>query len=106
MQPLIEKSEYCPSEALKLLGDYVTLRVIDTLREKELRFRELIRALEDVNQVTLARRLKVMEEAGIIQREEKTIDEQSVTYQLTEMGAGLIPLLQEIKQFADKFELA
>ena len=97
--------EYCPSEALKLLGDYVTLRIIDILRNRKLRFGELMRTLEDVNQVTLAQRLKNMELVGIVNREEETIDKQSVTYNLTEMGMGLLPILQDIKEFAEKFKI-
>jgi DNA-binding HxlR family transcriptional regulator len=95
----------CPSEALKLLGDYVTLRVIDSLRGNELRFQELKRVLGDVNAVTLCGRLRRMEEAGILIRQEETIDRQSVTYRLTEMGLGLIPLLHGIMEFAEKFKL-
>src|SRR6476620_1887510 len=97
--------ERCPSEALKLLGDYVTLSIIDTLRDKELRFGDIKRELEDVNQVTLSRRLKHMEEVGVLIRQEETIDRQSVTYRLTSMGLGLIPLLRGIKEFANKFKL-
>jgi hypothetical protein len=39
-------------------GDYVTLRVVDFLRENELRFTELQRSIGDVNSVTLSNRLK------------------------------------------------
>ena len=63
-----------------------------------------MRTLEDVNQVTLAQRLKNMELVGIVNREEETIDKQSVTYNLTEMGMGLLPILQDIKEFAEKFK--
>lgn len=102
----IKQTRHCPASALKLLGDYVTLRIIDALREKKHRFRELQRELTDVNQVTLSRRLKVMEAVGIIKREEETIDKQSVTYELTSMGRGLLPLLHEITLFSDRFKIA
>ena len=98
-----EQPGSCPTGALRLLGDYVTLRIVDTLREKELRFQELRRSMEEVNQVTLSRRLKIMEKVGVLTRQVETIDRQSVTYRLTAMGLGLLPLLEDIKGFTQRF---
>ncbi|MFI5368086.1 MAG: winged helix-turn-helix transcriptional regulator [Spirochaetia bacterium] len=94
--------DHCQAEALKLLGDYVTLRIIDFLRLKELRFTELQRSMGDVNSVTLSNRLKRLEAAGVIGREEATIDLQSVAYQLTSLGKGLLPVLREIQNFTKR----
>ena len=90
---------HCQAEALKLLGDYVTLRIVDFLRVDELRFTELQRSIGDVNSVTLSNRLKRLEAAGIIERKEATIDRQSVAYRLTALGTGLLPVLREIQNF-------
>ncbi|MGA2640846.1 MAG: helix-turn-helix domain-containing protein [Spirochaetia bacterium] len=94
--------DHCQAEALKLLGDYVTLRVIDFLRARELRFTELQRSLGDVNSVTLSNRLKRLEGAGVIERKEATIDRQSVAYRLTGLGEGLLPVLREIQNFTKR----
>lgn len=94
--------DHCQAEALKLLGDYVTLRIIDFLRMSELRFTELQRSIGDVNSVTLSSRLKRLEAAGMIAREEATIDRQSVAYRLTGMGKGLLPVLREIQNFTKR----
>jgi DNA-binding HxlR family transcriptional regulator len=94
--------DHCQAEALKLLGDYVTLRIIDFLRLKELRFTELQRSMGDVNSVTLSNRLKRLEASGVIGREEATIDRQSVAYQLTSLGKGLLPVLREIQNFTKR----
>ena len=94
--------DHCQAEALKLLGDYVTLRIIDFLRGKELRFTELQRSIGDVNSVTLSNRLKRLEGAGVIEREEATIDRQSVAYRLTGLGTGLLPVLREIQNFTKR----
>jgi DNA-binding HxlR family transcriptional regulator len=99
-QPFSE--DHCQAEALKLLGDYVTLRIIDFLRAGELRFTELQRSMGDVNSVTLSNRLKRLETAGVIGREEATIDRQSVAYQLTGLGKGLLPVLREIQNFTKR----
>ena len=94
--------EHCQAGALKLLGDYVTLRIVDFLRAKELRFTELQRSMGDVNSVTLSNRLKRLETAGMIERKEATIDRQSVAYRLTVMGEGLLPVLREIQRFTTR----
>ncbi len=91
--------DHCQAEALKLLGDYVTLRIVDFLRVNELRFTELQRSMGDVNSVTLSNRLKRLEAAGVIERKEATIDRQSVAYRLTVLGKGLLPVLREIQNF-------
>jgi DNA-binding HxlR family transcriptional regulator len=91
--------EHCQAETLKLLGDYTTLRIIDFLRSGELRFTELQRGLGDANSVTLTKRLKLLEAAGILDRREATFDRQSVTYSLSDMGKGLLPVLREIQNF-------
>ncbi len=90
----------CRPEILKLLGDYVTLRAVDSLRTGELRFTQLRDAMGDVNSVTLTNRLKRLEAAGLIGRKVATLDRQSVTYSLTERGKGLLPVLREMRNFA------
>ena len=94
--------DHCQAEALKLLGDYVTLRIVDFLRANELRFTELQRSIGDVNSVTLSNRLKRLEAAGVIERKEATIDRQSVAYRLTGLGKGLLPVLREIQNFTKR----
>ena len=91
--------DHCQAETLKLLGDYVTLRIIDFLRTRQLRFTELQRSIGDVNSVTLSKRLRRLEAAGVLEREEATIDRQSVAYRLTESGKGMLPILREIQGF-------
>ena len=86
-------------DAMKLVGDFWTLRIIDAIRESELRFCEIERALSDSNPATLTGRLKRLEEAGVVQRNCETRDRQSVTYELTEKGYDLIPVLDAIKAF-------
>jgi len=98
--------EHCKAEVLKLLGDYTTLRIIDYLRDGELRFTELQRVLGDANSVTLTKRLKYLESNGILDRREATFDRQSVTYSLSETGKGLLPVLREIQVFTHRLHVA
>ncbi len=95
--------EHCQAAPLKLLGDYTTLRIIDFLASTRLRFSELQRALDDTNSVTLSSRLKRMADAGLLKRSKATLNGQSVTYELSEMGNALLPVLFEIRKFAKKY---
>jgi DNA-binding HxlR family transcriptional regulator len=105
-RPSHPSEEHCQAEALRLLGDYTTLRIVDFLRSEELRFTELQRALGDTNSVTLTKRLKHLEAAGILNRREATFDRLSVTYSLSEMGKGLLPVLAEIQNFTRRHRAA
>ena len=98
----LKTEEHCQAETLRLLADYTTLRIIDFLRSSELRFTELQRALGDTNSVTLTKRLKTLETAGILERREATFDRQSVTYSLSPLGQGLLPVLREIQAFTHR----
>lgn len=86
--------------AVKLVGDSWTLRIIDALRNEELRFCGIERALPDINPATLTNRLKRLEEYGLITRQLETCDKQSVAYGLSKKGKSVVPVLDAIDTFA------
>lgn len=90
-------------DVIKLLGDCWTLRIINALQKGEMRFSEIERTIPGLNPVTLTNRLKKMEESGIVVRAIETCDKQSVSYLLTDMGHGIIPILDAIKSFAKNY---
>ncbi len=89
-------------ESLKLLADFWTLRLIDELKNGELRYCELQRRAESLNPATLTSRLKKLERAGIIERKDHTCDKISVSYSLTRLGLRALPILQAINLFPGK----
>lgn len=93
----------CSSHELKILGDYWTLQIIQSLADREMRFSELERELPQINPTTLAGRLKKLENQGIISRSKETLNKLSVFYALTDKGRGILPILAQIKHFADKY---
>ncbi len=93
------------SETLKLLGDYWTLSIIDVLRDQELRFCELQRALNMVNPVTLTNRLQRLEEENLLHRREGSVDEVSVSYSLTSLGKDALIVVEALNTFAKKAEV-
>lgn len=96
-------SAACPKRALEIFGDFQTLSIVDTLSIGELRYCELQRALGNMNPVTLARRLKKLEDDGIVERREETVDKLSVTYRLKAKGEHMLPVLRSIKEFAENY---
>ncbi len=99
MSTLDTKQPIClPS--LKILSDYWTLRVIDELSDgQSLRFNEIERRLEGVNTATLTKRLKDMQESGLLTRNENS--RADVSYGLTKLGFEAIPLLKAVNHFSD-----
>ena len=104
MKTISQPTTTC-STTIKLLGDYWTLRIIDTLKYGELRFCELQRLLNNVNPVTLTNRLKKLETAQLIRRCEATQDKISVSYALTNLGREALPILVLLDEFAIKSAL-
>lgn len=98
----IQPEAKCPKQALEMFGDYQTLSIVDTLAIGEMRYCELQRALGNMNPVTLARRLKKLEDEKIVERREETIDKLSVSYRLLAKGEHMLPVLRSIKEFAEK----
>ena len=88
-------------EAMKLIGDFWTLRLVDAIRDDEVRFCEIERRLPDINPATLTGRLKKLEEAGVIDRLVETQGKQSVCYALTDRGRRILPVLESIKEFTN-----
>jgi DNA-binding HxlR family transcriptional regulator len=88
-------------EAMKLVGDFWTLRLVDAIRHDEVRFCEIERRIPDISPATLTGRLKKLEESGIIDRRVETLDRQSVCYALTPRGLGILPVLESIKTFTE-----
>jgi len=94
--------EHCAqtcTASLKLLGDFWTLSIIDTLKGGEMRYCDLQRAAGDVNPVTLGNRLRKLQEAGLIDRcaSQKDI---AVSYRLTDLGFAALPVLEAVDTFS------
>lgn len=99
MESQLTDTETCvPS--LRLLGDFWTLRIIDALIPKALRFVDIQRALDNINPSTLSDRLKKMEEAHLVKRTEESRAE--VIYELTQLGKESLPVIVAINRFAVK----
>ncbi len=94
---ITDKNPVC-AVSLKLLGDYWTMMIIDVLSDGPMRFRDLEHKIEHINTATLTNRLKSMQTAELIERQEQS--RADVTYVLTGLGKKAIPILNAVSDFS------
>lgn len=99
MKTLNPKNTICV-KSLKLLGDFWTLRIIDSLKDGSLRFCEVQRSVDNLNPVTLTDRLQKLEKAGLVNRDQDPNNKMSVSYSLTRSGIAALPVLEAITAFS------
>ena len=72
------------------------------MRNKSLRFKDLIELLPDISTKVLSEQLKELEDDGILIREKFNEIPPKVEYSLTEYGLTLIPVLTTIREWGFK----
>lgn len=95
----------CPrfERTFQMLGKKWNGLIISVLCENDqLRFRDLAHAITKCSDRVLVERLKELEEAGIVARYEKEACN-SVFYSLTDKGRDLLPVMDEIHRWSDKW---
>jgi len=93
----------CPVAATaRILGARWTLQIIHNLRQRR-RFCELQKLVGNINPTTLSQRLKFLEEQGVIRRLPISDAPLHVEYELTEKGSDLLPILDELARWANKW---
>jgi DNA-binding HxlR family transcriptional regulator len=102
---LVEKvtmDPLCPVEvAAQIIGQKWTLQIVNKLMDRpSRRFCEIQEELGGVNPGTLSSRLKMLEEEGIIRRVQISAIPPHVEYSLTDMGAELHEVIQEISKWS------
>jgi len=89
-------------QLLEIIGDYWTLAIILELVKGPLRFNQLQRAVTGINAVTLTARLKKLEAATLVKRQEEAC-KLPVVYSLSPKGRSLLPIVISIKKQAESF---
>jgi DNA-binding HxlR family transcriptional regulator len=96
--------EECPvGRVACLLGDKWALLIIRDLVTGCKRFGELQRSVGNISPSTLSARLSHLEEAGLIERRAYAEIPPRVEYSLTEKGLALMPLLQAMRDYGEKW---
>jgi DNA-binding HxlR family transcriptional regulator len=86
-------NQYCGlAQALDVVGERWTLLIVRNLILGQLRYSDLLRGLPGITTNLLAKRLREMEEAGLIER----VEASGAAYRLTKEGAALEPALRAL----------
>jgi DNA-binding HxlR family transcriptional regulator len=90
-------NEYCGlARALDLVGERWTLLIVRNLLLGPLRYSDLLRGLPGITTNLLAKRLKEMEQSGLLERTRAVTGEAGYAYRLTELGLELEPAVQAL----------
>ena len=93
----------CPVEkAIKLIGGKWTILILRDLFTGTKRFGELRKSLIGVSPKTLSGRLRYLEKEGIVARKIFPEVPPKVEYSLTANAKELIPLINELREWADR----
>ncbi len=88
-------------ETIELLGGRYKLLILRALlfQDGPLRFGELRREIPSVSQKTLTRNLRDLEGSGVLTRTPYAEVPPRVEYELTEAGAGLMPVFRAMDEW-------
>src|ERR1700704_6060760 len=80
-----------------------TLLLVRDLAEGRSRFCELERSLQGISPRTLSRRLRALEEEGIVERHTYPEVPPRVEYALTEKGLALLPIIDGMRSYGERW---
>ena len=90
-------NQYCGlARSLDVVGERWTLLVVRNLLLGPLRYSELLRGLPGITTNLLAKRLKEMEELGLVERVRGTAGDDRHAYRLTALGEALEPAVHAL----------
>jgi DNA-binding HxlR family transcriptional regulator len=72
---------------------------VHDLSEGPRRFSELEHSCAGISPRTLSERLRALEDEGLVARQSYAESPPRVEYELTEKGAGLLPIITEMRRF-------
>ncbi len=88
----------------KLLSGKWSIYILYLLSLKTVRFNELLRLMPaEMTHTTLSRQLKLLEQEGLIIRNEFSTIPPKVEYELSEIGKSFLPVLSALKSWGDAY---
>lgn len=94
----------CPiANTLDLVGDRWTLIILRDMINGKRRYSEFLDSPEHITTNILATRLAMMERTGLVSKQPYQKRPVRYEYQLTEMGAAMQPIVQEMCRWANRF---
>jgi DNA-binding HxlR family transcriptional regulator len=106
MLPVHETRVCAVAATAEIIGAKWTALLVHDLSEGPRRFSELERSCSGISPRTLAERLRVLEQEGLIERRAYDEHPPRVEYELTEKGEALLPIIEEMRRFGHEHLVA
>ncbi|WP_420827934.1 winged helix-turn-helix transcriptional regulator [Geomicrobium sediminis] len=85
-----------------IIGKWKSI-IISELASEDLRFSDLQKRIPQISRTMLTNNLKQLEKEGIVHREVHQQVPPKVVYSMTDYGATLKPILQDLNQWGEEF---
>jgi DNA-binding HxlR family transcriptional regulator len=99
MNPIHEAGTCAVAATAEIIGAKWTALLVHDLSEGPRRFSELERSCSGISPRTLAERLRVLEQEGILERRSYPESPPRVEYELTGKGQSLLPIIDAMRLF-------
>jgi len=102
----LESKDGCIASAMAIIGNKWTALILRDLATEPKRFGELEQSLHGISPRTLSQRLDDLEHCGIVTKKSFAEVPPRTEYALTSKGRDLIPVLQQMAAWGDKYYAA
>lgn len=99
----IEPKDGCIASAMQIIGSKWTALILRDLSSGPKRFGELEKLVDGINPRTLSQRLDDLETHGIVTKRSYAEMPPRIEYTLTQKGEDLVPVLQQMAAWGDKY---
>jgi DNA-binding HxlR family transcriptional regulator len=99
MNPVHEATSCAVAACAEIIGAKWTALLVHDLSEGPRRFSELEHSCAGISPRTLSERLRALEEEEIVERRSYAESPPRVEYELTEKGAALLLIIEEMRRF-------
>ena len=99
MNPVHDATTCSVAACADIIGAKWTAILVHDLSEGPRRFSQLERSCSGISPRTLAERLRLLENDGIVARHSYAESPPRVEYELTDKGRALLPIIREMRKF-------
>ena len=103
MNPVHEATSCAVAACAEIIGAKWTALLVHDLSEGPRRFSELEHSCVGISPRTLSERLRALEDEELVIRRSYAESPPRVEYQLTEKGAALLPIIEEMRRFGRSY---
>jgi DNA-binding HxlR family transcriptional regulator len=106
MNPIHDATSCSVAACAEIIGAKWTALLVHDLSEGPRRFSELEHSCAGISPRTLSERLRALEQEGIVERHSFPESPPRVEYELTEKGASLLPIIEQMRRFGHEWLVA